>query len=223
MIRLLAALLALAAAAAPSRAADAPDPAAAPPAAADRFFLRTGAAGLFLDEGAVMRAAGATVPGATIRIDDHATAMAEIGLRLTPNVSLAFTGGLPPEIDIAGAGTAAPYGEIGSLLYGPTALTLQFQARDWGRVQPYVGLGPMFMLAFDASDGAMRGLEVDSAVGIVAQVGADIMLTDRFGLFVDAKKARLRTKASGALGGASVDADVRLDPFVVAGGVTFRF
>ncbi|WP_294646547.1 OmpW family outer membrane protein [uncultured Aureimonas sp.] len=223
-------LLSLCLSATGARAADVVDasvgePVAATPAGSDpsRFFVRTGVASIMPSEGAVMKVGGAVVPGATISIDDHLTGLVEVGYRLNPNMSLAFTGGFPPDIDINGAGTAAPFGRVGGILYGPTALTLQYQVREWGWFQPYVGLGPMFMFVFDNKDGAMSGLDVDPAVGIAAQVGVDMMVNDRFGVFLDVKKARLRTSAKGSLGGAPVEADVKLDPLVLSGGITFRF
>ncbi|WP_416356239.1 OmpW/AlkL family protein [Aureimonas phyllosphaerae] len=213
-----------------ARAADVAGAPIEEPVAADtgvpdpsRFFVRAGVASIMPSEGATMRVGGAVVPGATIAIDDHVTGLVELGYRLNPNLSLAFTGGFPPDIDIDGAGTAAPFGRVGGIVYGPTALTFQYQVREWGWFQPYVGFGPMFMFVFDNKDGAINELDVDPAIGIAAQVGVDMMVNDRFGIFLDAKKARLRTSARGTLGGAPIEADVKLDPLVLSGGITFRF
>ena len=64
---------------------------------------------------------------------------------------------------------------------------------------------------------------MDDAFGAVGQVGADIMLTDRVGFFVDFKKAYLRTAARGQLAGLPVKSDVKLDPAALTGGVVLRF
>jgi outer membrane protein len=60
-------------------------------------------------------------------------------------------------------------------------------------------------------------------LGVAFQAGADIMIDQHWGVFVDAKKAILRTNATGFLGPLPVRADVRLDPTVLSGGVTYRF
>ncbi len=83
-----------------------------------------------------MKVGGAVVPGATISIDDHLTGLVEVGYRLNPNMSLAFTGGFPPDIDIDGAGTAAPFGRVGGILYGPTALTLHIRCANGAGSSP---------------------------------------------------------------------------------------
>jgi outer membrane protein len=60
-------------------------------------------------------------------------------------------------------------------------------------------------------------------MGVAFQVGADYMITDNWGVFVDVKKAILRTEATGFLGPAPIRADVKLDPLVLHTGVTYRF
>jgi outer membrane protein len=69
----------------------------------------------------------------------------------------------------------------------------------------------------------MTRLEIDNAAGVALQAGADFMIDNHWGLFVDVKKAYLRTEARGFLGPAPVKADVTLDPAVVHAGVTYRF
>jgi outer membrane protein len=94
---------------------------------------------------------------------------------------------------------------------------------DLGRFQPYLGAGPAFMYVFDDNDGLMNRLKVKEAVGFAFQAGADFMIDQHWGLFVDAKKAILRTHATGFLGVLPVKADVKLDPLVLSGGLTYRF
>lgn len=201
--------------------------ATAMPAMADEndhnFFIRTGPATLFLSEGAKVDAGGARVPGGTISIDHHTTGTLEFGYYFTPNWSVGFTGGLPPTIDIYGDGTLSGVGKLGSITYGPTALTAQYTFTDFGRIKPYVGAGPMFMFVLNNKDGAMDDLNVKSAIGATVQAGVDLEMTDRWGFYIDVKKAYLRTKSTGNLGGVPVSADVKLDPLVIGGGIKLRF
>lgn len=187
------------------------------------FYVRTGPAVLILSEGATMTAGGALVPGATIHVDSHVTGTLEVGYSFTPNLSIGFTGGFPPSIDIDGAGTIAGLGKLGEVTYGPTALTLQYSFTDFGGIRPYIGAGPMFMFIFDSKDGVLSNLKVDPSVGFVLQAGVDIDITDTWGVYADVKKGWLKTDATASLGGAPITADVDLDPLVVGGGIKVRF
>jgi len=187
------------------------------------FYARIGATTIMPSESATIRAGGSAVDGGSISIDNHTTATVEFGYYFTPNFSVGFTGGFPPTVDIYGAGSVDGLGKLGGITYGPTALTAQYTFTNFGRIKPYVGAGPMFMFVFDNKDGALADLKVKNSVGAVLQAGVDYDVTDRWGLFVDVKKAFLRTTATGTLGGAPVMADVKLDPWTIGAGVKFRF
>lgn len=192
-------------------------------AQSSNFYIRTDPAMLMLSEDAKIYAGGTRIPGASIGVDPHVTGTLEIGYSFTKNFSIGFTGGFPPSIDIDGKGTAAAFGKLGEVTYGPTALTAQYTFTNFGAIQPYVGVGPMFMFLFENKDSALTNLKVDPAIGAVVQAGIDFNVTDRWGLYVDVKKAYLRTSNTGSLGGMPISADVKLDPFVVGGGIKFRF
>jgi outer membrane protein len=187
------------------------------------FFVHVGPAAVVLNESATMFAAGYKLDGANISIKPQATLALEAGYFLSPNFAVSFTGGVPPFAKIEGAGTMAGVGRVGATTYGPMTLTAHYHFTDMGRLQPYLGAGLAFMYVFDEKDGAMSQLKVENAVGFAFQVGADFMITDQWGLFIDVKKAILRTEAKGFYGPFPIDADIKLDPLVVHGGVSLRF
>lgn len=188
-----------------------------------KFFLHVGPAGLFLDEGAEIKLNGSVVPGGTVRIGDHATLGVEVGYFFDPNWAVSFTGGFPPSPTIRGAGSVESVGKLGSIVYGPTALTGHYHFTNFGDFKPYVGGGAMFMFVFQNKSDALQDMKVNNAIGAVGQIGADYMLNDKLGLYVDVKKAYLRTNASGTLYGLPVSSSVQLDPLVISAGVTYRF
>lgn len=188
-----------------------------------KFFLHVGPAGLFLDEGAEIKLNGSIVPGASVRINDHATLGFEVGYFFDPNWAVSFTGGFPPAPSINGAGTVESLGKLGSILYGPTALTGHYHFTNFGALKPYVGAGAMFMFVFNNDSAALQDMKVNGAIGAVGQIGAEYMLTEKLGLFLDVKKAYLRTNATGTLYGLPVESKVRLDPLVINAGLTYRF
>ncbi len=171
-------------------------------------------------------ASAAPVPGAGAKLSDDTTLLAEIGYRFTPEWSAGLTVGIPPTTDIDGTGSAAAFGRLGEMKYGPLALTGQYQFNAGGRLQPYLGAGAVYYLVMDEKDGAVAGLTVDNAWGSVLQAGVDYKLSPTLGLFVDVKKLFLKTTASGnlpALGGAPVKADAKLDPLVIQAGLLLQF
>lgn len=199
----------------------------AEPAAADdnKFYLKLGSSTLVPMEGATIAAGGSIVPGGTISLANHTTLGLEAGYHLTPNWSVGLAAGVPPTIDIYGAGSLAGLGKLGTITYGPAALTAQYTFTNFGRIQPYVGAGPLYMFVFSNKGGAVENLKVDPAWGAVVHAGVDVDLTDHWGVYVDVKKSFLRTAASGTLGagGPPILADVKLDPWVFGTGLKYRF
>ena len=193
------------------------------PEALPGLYVHVGPAGLIMDEGATIRVAGQKYPGATIAIKSQLTPSVELGYFVSPNLAVSFTGGLPPLAKVEADGTLKGSPPFGKASYGPVTLTAHYHFMDLGRVQPYIGFGAAYMYVFDDKDGLMSDLKVKQALGVAFQAGADIMIDQHWGVFVDAKKAILRTHATGFLGPAPVRADVRLDPLVLSGGVTYRF
>jgi outer membrane protein len=215
-----AATVATAVSAADLRGTRGPDEA---PAQSGFFFVHAGPAGVDLDEGAEIYAGGYKIPDGDISVKSHLTFAIEAGYFITPNIAVSFTGGLPPNVKVEAAGSMDGMGRVGATTYGPMTLTAHYHFTGLGRLQPYIGIGAAFMHVFDETDGLMGSLKLDNAMGVAFQIGADYMITDRWGVFVDVKKALLRTQATGYLGPAPIRADVKLDPLVLHTGVTFRF
>lgn len=206
-------------------AADFPSAPPPPPPAWSGFYLHVGPAGLILNDGAKIKAAGAPFPGASVTIDPHFTIAAEIGYYFTPNLAVSFTGGFPPTVEVKGKGVIAGLGRLGEATYGPTTLTAHWHFTDFGRFRPYVGLGPTFMFSFDTKDGALTNLKLDHAVGFAVQAGFELMLdeTSHWGWFFDVKKAYLRANATGNLGLIPTKSRVVMDPLVIHSGIAYRF
>ena len=188
----------------------------------DGVYLHVGAAALIFDARAAVTSRGATISGATVSIDPNVTAITEVGYR-RGRLGVSLTGGFPPVATVAGAGTLAPYGTLGRIRYGPVVLTGHYHFGGLGRFQPYVGGGPVLLLVFQDRDVAVTRLRVDNHWGVAAQVGAEYILTRRLALYLDFKKAALKTQATAELCGAPIQANIRLNPAVVSGGISFRF
>lgn len=190
---------------------------------ASRWFVHAGPAHVAPHEKATMKAGGQDVPGANVVIDNRWTVEGEIGYYLTKNIAIAAAGGYPPKFSVVASGSLAGLGTAGKMTGGPAGLLVQYHFNPEGKVQPYVGAGASFLVVFGTDDGVMQSLKAKSAVGTALQVGSDFMISDRWGAFVDVKKAFVDTVATGTLGGAPVRAKVTVDPVVSNVGVTYRF
>ena len=227
MTRLRSAFLGACALALPASLAQGADLSAPPlptlAAFASGFYLHAGPGNILLDEAAKIKARGFPVRGANIAVPSQTSLLLETGYFFTPNVAVSFTGGIPPLAKFYGTGTVGLLGKLGSSVYGPTALTAHYHFTGFGALQPYIGGGAVYMIVFKTNDAALTQAKLSNALGAVVQVGADYMINDHWGAFFDVKKAYLRTKATGFLGAAPIQAKVNMDPLVVHTGITYRF
>jgi len=187
------------------------------------WIVHAGPAVVTPDESASMTAGGSPVPGADVSIGSEWTVEAEASYFVTPNVAIAVAVGFPPEFEVEAAGSLAGAGTVGKMTGGPAGLLVQYHFNRGGKVSPYVGAGAAFLFVFGTEDGVLTSLDADSAVGTALQVGANLWLNERWGAFVDVKKAFVETTATGSLGGAPVRAEVTIDPLVTNFGVSYRF
>lgn len=190
---------------------------------ASRWFVHAGPAVVMPVESAEMTMGGAPVPGGTVSIAQRWTVEGEVGRYVTKNVAVALAAGFPPTFTVNAAGSVAALGKVGEMTGGPAGLLVQYHFNRQGRIQPYIGAGASFLVVFGTKDGAMNHLRAFSAMGAAAQVGADIMVDDHWGAFVDLKKAWVGTVAKGDLGPYPVRAKVKIDPLVPNFGVTYHF
>ena len=188
-----------------------------------KWSIKLGVSRLALRDKVDLFAGGALVPGAAINTKAQYTASIQIGYFLTDHIAFNFTGGIPPKVTINGKGTIAPFGRLASTQYGPTAFTLQYHPLRHGVFRPYVGAGGSYMIDFSSKDGAFTNVKVHNDLAPAVEGGAEIMLSPRFGVFADVKKAWLRPKAFGSFMGTSVVAKTYLDPLVLSAGGVVHF
>jgi outer membrane protein len=198
----------------PARAADAEQP---------KWFARVAVTQLTLADDIKLNLGGAPLPGAAIDTKSHYTPTFHIGRFVTDEIALSLTGGLPPHIAIDGRGTLAPAGTLAEITYGPATAMVQYHVNRGGAVSPYAGIGACYMIVLDVDDGALQDAKVKNDLAPAVEIGAEFKVARHYGVFVEAKKAFLRTEASGTFGGAPVDSHIRLDPWAVSAGATIHF
>lgn len=187
------------------------------------WVVRGGLTSLTLADKLDLMVGGAPFPGAGLSTFEHQTVSVQVGRFLTRNIAVNATLGLPPTIDIYGAGSIGALPKLGEVTYGPALLTLQYHPTRSGRVRPYAGVGASYMIVFDTKDGAFQDLRIDDDVALAFEAGTEIMVDQRTAIFADVKKALLRPKTYGSFGGALVEGQTRLDPWAFSGGLSFHF
>lgn len=127
--------------------------------------------------------------------------------------------------DVKAISTAAGDIPLGDVRLLPPTLTLQYHFNG-DMVHPYVGAGVNYTLFYDESAGPVADkVEYDNAVGFAFQLGFDFDITDKWFVNLDAKYLLLNTdvtvNATTALG-ATVVADVDINPFIAGVGIGYR-
>ncbi|MFI1773391.1 OmpW/AlkL family protein [Thalassobellus citreus] len=128
--------------------------------------------------------------------------------------------------DVKAVSTAVGDIPLGDVWLLPPTLTLQYHL-DGEVVRPYIGAGVNYTLFYGADEGPVAdAVDYDSSLGFDVQLGFDIFINDKWFINLDAKYLWLNTtatvNASTALG-ATVDADVDINPFIAGIGFGMKF
>ncbi|HEY8578933.1 MAG TPA: OmpW family outer membrane protein [Beijerinckiaceae bacterium] len=224
-----AALLALAA---PALGADLPAPVApaAPPAAYEAFdpwMIRVRAVGVLpFGSSADLYAGGAPLVGAGLKVTNAVVPEVDVSYFFTKNIAVEAICCVTPH-KIKGDGVLAGL-DVGRTLVFPPTVMLQYHFTDLGALKPYIGVGVNYTHFFrnKAKGPTFAALDVKDSFGVAGQIGFDYMLTRNWGLNVDVKRVMMQPDAdvTAFLPGATpVRAKVKIDPWIIGVGVTYRF
>lgn len=131
---------------------------------------------------------------------------------------------------VTGTGTIAGANIANDVLILPATVTFKVHA-DFGAVRPYLGAGPALFFYFNEKPGTVpaslgaTSLKMDNKLGIALQGGFDVPLgSNGMGISLDAKRYFMTTTTHFYAGSTEVlSTDHKLDPWVLSGGVYFRF
>lgn len=189
----------------------------------DKAFVRLGIAGVIFEPNATFRVQGQKLPGAQIGLSSNVTVSGEAGYYVTPSISLSVTGGVPPRTHATGEGSIASQGSLGSVRYGTIVGLADYHFNKSGRLQPWIGAGPAFLLVLSSEGAAIQNLRVSNRWGAALQVGADYMISTRWGLFVNVTQNFVGSEGRGNFGPYSVQTKFTLNPVALQSGVELRF
>ncbi|MCZ8171975.1 MAG: OmpW/AlkL family protein [Novosphingobium sp.] len=133
---------------------------------------------------------------------------------------------------VGGEGAIVNATILDHVLILPATVTLKYHLNTASGIKPYVGVGPSVFFYIDEKPAATtqalggRSAKLDSHIGVALQAGVDIPLGDNgFGLSLDAKKYFMSTRlhVKNAAGTEVLTTKHKLDPWVLSGGVAYRF
>ncbi len=133
------------------------------------------------------------------------------------------------QVTVPGALTNANI-DLGDVWLLPPTLTLQYHFKNGSQFKPYVGACVNATFFFNEDEGAVAdGIDYDPSFGPALQAGFDYDLDGKeggFALNVDVKKIWINTDVkvdfTTALG-ATVNADVDINPLVVGVGLAYKY
>lgn len=186
------------------------------------------------DEGADLSVGNAALAGG-VDIGDQYVPELDITYFFTKNIAAELILAVTPH-DVDAVNVTVPGAldnatvDLGDVWLLPPTLTLQYHFDTGTQFKPYVGAGVNATFFFDEDEGSVAdGIDYDPSFGGALQVGVDYDLDGQPGgwlLNADIKKVWINTDVtvdfSTALG-ATVDADVDINPTVVGIGFGYKF
>ncbi len=163
---------------------------------------------------------GVRIQGGDVDISTSVVPELDISYFFTPNVAAELVLGVTPH-RVKGAGALAGT-RIGDAWLLPPTLLLQYHFTGLGNVKPYVGAGINYTVFFnEKAKGNFDSFDLDDTFGFALQAGVDIMLDKHWGINFDVKKLFLEPKVS--VNNGLVTGKVKIDPWLIGTGVTYRF
>lgn len=171
------------------------------------------------------------IPGQAVSASDE-TALGLSGTyMLSDKLGIELLLASPFDHEITASGGPLAGAAIGDAKQLPPTLSAQFYPLgSSGMFKPYIGGGINYTLFFDddvGADAAGLGytkLKVDNSIGLAAQIGVDVQLTDNLLINASAMYADIDTDATlTGPGAATLNVDYDIDPMVYRVNVGYKF
>lgn len=169
-------------------------------------------------------------PADQTRLNDNVVPTIAIEYYATPEISIETICCLTSHHVSGSAGAVDDKHIVDHVMVLPATITLKYHF-DAGPVRPYIGAGPALFFYIDEKPGALAQaltvdrVKLDNKAGLAVQAGFDIPVNDNgMGISFDAKRYWVKTTAHYYIGSAQALATThKVDPWVISGGVYFRF
>ncbi|MGQ3672149.1 OmpW/AlkL family protein [Xanthobacter sp. TB0136] len=164
------------------------------------------------------------IPGSDLKYDDSVIPELDITYYFTNNFAAELILGTTRS-NVNGAGTISDLGKIGRTWILPPTLTLQYHFTNFGAFKPYVGAGVNYTFFYSQkANNPTVDLKIKDSWGFALQAGFDYMIDRHWGINFDVKKLFLEPKFDAVVAGVgAVSGRADLNPWLIGGGVTYRF
>lgn len=164
------------------------------------------------------------------KANDNVTPTIAVEYFVTDNVSIETIAGITQHDVDATAGLPAGAELVSNAKLIPATVTAKYHF-DLGSVKPYVGAGPAYFLWVADKPGAatlplgVTETNLSNELGVALQGGFDVPVGDQgFSLSVDVKRYFIDTTARWYVGNTlAIETEHKLDPWVISAGVAYRF
>ena len=160
--------------------------------------------------------------GGTASIDTATTPELDITYFLTDYVAVELILATTKHSPVA-TGTLAGDVPLGSVYLLPPTVTFQYHPMVGEKFSPYVGAGINYTIFYKEDAPAVTVTDIDYAnkFGFAVQAGVDYSLNSEWFLNVDVKKLWLKTDIS--MNAGTINADVKINPWIFGLGFGKRF
>ena len=188
------------------------------------WMIRARALAVLPDDKASLSLNGAALNGEKVGVSNSVVPELDITYFFTDNIAAELILGTTPHT-ARGSGSIASLGEIGKAWLLPPTLTLQYHFNATETIKPYIGAGVNYTVFYSEEPrGDFSSFNMKNTFGVALQAGVDIKLDEHWGLNFDVKKLFLEPEVNATLPGAgAVSGKVKLDPWLIGTGISYRF
>ncbi|MRI31688.1 outer membrane protein OmpW [Endozoicomonas sp. OPT23] len=196
------------------------------------FLVRGGLAAVNPDvDSGLLEANGNKLANTAVDVDSNTQLGVSFTYMYTDNIGIELLAATPFKHTLTGKKGLSGLGDFADVKHLPPTVSLQYYPMDSNSAfQPYAGVGVNYTVFFseDFKSGASatyKDLELESSLGLTAQVGFDYKLNENWSLNAAAWYMDINTTAEfkGRADNAKYKIDVELDPMVYMAGVSYKF
>lgn len=199
---------------------------AAPVEVFNPWMIRFRALGVVPDDRSTVSLNGALQNGkGLLNVSNTVVPEVDVTYFFTRNFAVELIAGTTPHT-IKGAGALAAVGKVGSTWLLPPTLTAQYHFNLTDNIKPYFGVGINYTLFLrEKAKGVFTTFNVQNTFGLALQAGVDVMIDKHWGINLDVKKLFLEPKyrAYSPVLGVTASGKAKLNPWLIAAGVTYKF
>lgn len=183
------------------------------------WFSQNGPIWIRFREASTVRIDGARAAGVKAIPQNDATMSNSIGYNFTPNISAQLVLGALTSTHVENQDGV----KLGKTSFGAPSVVVDYRFTELGAIQPFVGVGAMYLFFYEEKGAALSSLKVRDSLGAILRTGVEVMFNRNFGVYVAANKVFIDSSAQARLGANRVDAKIEFDPWIMQTGVTYRF